>query len=153
MAEFLIREINVAIPEVDVGDDIVVVRDDNDEITRVQVKTAHAQERKQSDKFYAAFNVPIVQLAKGPLNLVYAFVVRRNRRWEEFIIVRRSVLEKLHTDYGALSGEDENRILGLTFTPDDVTHKSLSFQSFRSQFEPWPPDVEIPDGVVPNSEE
>lgn len=29
MAEFLIRQLNVAIPEVDVGDDIVVVRDDN----------------------------------------------------------------------------------------------------------------------------
>jgi hypothetical protein len=43
MAEFLIREINVAIPEVDVGDDILVVRDDNDVISRVQVKTANAK--------------------------------------------------------------------------------------------------------------
>lgn len=90
MAEFLIRELNVAIPEVDVGDDIVVVRDDHDLITRVQVKTANAVPQKAAGCFSATFNVPLEQLESGPQALVYAFVVRRLNRWEEFLIIRRS---------------------------------------------------------------
>ncbi len=74
MAEFLVRETNVAIPEVDVGDDIVVVRDDNDQITRVQVKTANAKESNQEGKFNAQFSVPIDQLETGPPNLDVRFV-------------------------------------------------------------------------------
>lgn len=42
MAEFLFRGYNVAIPEVDVGDDIFVVKDSNGEYARIQVKTAIA---------------------------------------------------------------------------------------------------------------
>lgn len=39
MAEFLVRGYNVAIPEVDIGDDIFVVRDDDGEYSRIQVKS------------------------------------------------------------------------------------------------------------------
>jgi len=53
-------------------------------------------------------------------NLVYAFVVRHNEQWEEFVIVRRKVLDQLRTEYGALSGESENQTLSLTFTSDKV---------------------------------
>lgn len=40
MSEFLWRGYNVAIPEVDRGDDIFVVHDDDGTLHRVQVKTA-----------------------------------------------------------------------------------------------------------------
>jgi hypothetical protein len=40
MSEFLTCGWNVAIPEVDVGDDIFVVQDDNGTLRRVQVKTS-----------------------------------------------------------------------------------------------------------------
>lgn len=114
MAEFLIRETNVAIPEVDIGDDIVVVRDDNDQITRVQVKTTNATEIGP-DTFKAQFSIPIQQLESGPPQLVYAFVVRRNLRWEEFVIIRRSVLEQLRIEYGALNETNKKQTLSLTF--------------------------------------
>jgi hypothetical protein len=42
MAEFLWRGLNVAFPEVDVGDDVFVVKDETGELWRVQVKTASA---------------------------------------------------------------------------------------------------------------
>jgi uncharacterized protein YuzE len=48
MSEFLMRGWNVAVPEVDIGDDIFVVRDENGEFVRVQVKTATAQARSKS---------------------------------------------------------------------------------------------------------
>ena len=40
MSEFLMLGWNVAIPEVDIGDDIFVVQDDNGTLRRVQVKTS-----------------------------------------------------------------------------------------------------------------
>ena len=42
MSELLYRRRNTAIPEVDVGDDVFVVRDKDDIVTRVQVKSANA---------------------------------------------------------------------------------------------------------------
>lgn len=42
MSELLLRGWNVAVPVVDVGDDVLII-DDNDKTTfRVQVKSAHA---------------------------------------------------------------------------------------------------------------
>lgn len=150
MAEFLHRELNVAIPEVDIGDDIVVVRDDNDQVTRVQVKTANATNLKAAGRFTAQFNVPLDQLKKGPQHLVYAFVVRRNSRWEEFVIVRRSVLYDLHTTHRLGSPDGKGSlVLGLSFGPEKVANKGLNLHVFRSRFDPWPPADEIPDGVIP----
>jgi len=150
MAEFLHREMNVAIPEVDVGDDIVVIRDEHDMVTRVQVKTANAAERRQPERFYAQFSVPEAQLVSGPTDLVYALVVRRHDRWEEFVVIRRSVLWRLRIDHnvGSLNNRGK-RTLGLTFTTDDVRNKGVSFQPFRRRFQPWPPPDEIPEGVAP----
>ena len=57
MSEFLTRGWNVAIPEVDVGDDIFVVQDDNGTLRRVQVKTSTSTQRQNG--FSGQFNVPL----------------------------------------------------------------------------------------------
>jgi hypothetical protein len=90
------------------------------------------------------------QLEGGSKNLIYAFVVRRNDRWEEFVLIRRSLLYDLRTRY-AIGSEDGrgNLLLKLSFTPADVTNKGLSLQPFRARFDPWPPPPDLPDGVVP----
>ena len=49
MGEFLIRGYNVASPEVDRGDDLFVVRDEDGVLKRIQVKTANAVERNLTD--------------------------------------------------------------------------------------------------------
>lgn len=150
MAEFLIREVNVAIPEVDIGDDIVVVRDDNDVISRVQVKTANAKQQAVAGNFTAQFKVPLAQLEGGAQSLVYGFIVRRGNRWEEFVIVRRSILYELRSVHD-IGSEDQrgNLILPLSFTPANIANKGLSLQPFRSRFAPWPPPLDIPEGVLP----
>jgi hypothetical protein len=154
MAEFLHRELNVAIPEVDVGDDIVVVRDDNDQVTRVQVKTANARELTEAGRITAQFNVPLEQLEKGPQHLVYAFVVRYRDFWAEFVIVRRSILYELHTKHSLGSPDGNgNLILNLSFGRNEITTKGLNLHPFRRCFTPWPPTDTIPDGVVPASGE
>ncbi len=153
MAEFLIRELNVAIPEVDIGDDIVVVQDDDDRISRVQVKTANAEELKTDGAFTAQFNVPLDQLENGPDQLVYAFVVRRNDRWVEFIMIRRTVLFLLHTAHSLGSPDGDGYLkIHLSIKDDSIFTKGLNLHPFRSQFTPWPPATEIPEGVLPASE-
>jgi hypothetical protein len=149
MSEFLIRGINVAVPEVDIGEDIVVVRDDNDILFRVQVKTANALPHARTANFSAQFNLSMQQLEGGSQNLIYAFVVRRNNRWEEFVIVRRSILYDLRTRY-AIGTQDArgNLLLKLSFTPTAITNKGLSLQPFRSRFDPWPPPPDLPEGVL-----
>lgn len=47
MAEFLMRGYNVAIPEVDVGEDLFVVRDADGELSRIQVKCSIAKPKKK----------------------------------------------------------------------------------------------------------
>src|SRR5262249_41736184 len=56
MSELLYRGHNVADPEVDVGDDVFVVRDEEDRVTRVQVKSANAT--GQHDGYIAQFSIP-----------------------------------------------------------------------------------------------
>ncbi len=152
MAEFLIRQLNVAIPEVDLGDDIVVVRDDNDVISRVQVKTANAKQHANANEFSAQFKISLEQLEDGPENLVYAFVVRRQQRWEEFVLIRRAIVFDLQADH-AMGSEDGkgNLVLPLSFSPNQILNKGLILQPFRARFDPWPPPIEIPTGVIPDN--
>jgi hypothetical protein len=60
MSEFLVRGWNVAIPEVDIGDDIFVVEDESGILRRVQVKTSTATERQSN--FSGQFQIPATQL-------------------------------------------------------------------------------------------
>ena len=91
MSDFLIRAWNVAIPEVDVGDDIFVVRDESGTLQRVQVKTATAMDHKGT--FSARFNMKAKQLENPAETLVhYVFIVRIRNGWTKPIIVRQDFL-------------------------------------------------------------
>jgi hypothetical protein len=79
MSEFLTRGWNVAIPEVDVGDDIFVVQDNNGTLRRVQVKTSTGTVRQSS--FSGQFNVPLAQLKNiANIPVHYVFIVRYNNQ-------------------------------------------------------------------------
>ena len=91
MSEFLIRGWNVAIPEVDIGDDIFVVQDDNGTLRRVQVKTSTSTLRDNG--FSGQFNVPLAQLKNiANIPVHYVFVVRHNEQWTRPIIIRQDYL-------------------------------------------------------------
>jgi hypothetical protein len=138
MSELLYRRRNTAIPEVDVGDDVFVVRDEEDKVTRVQVKAANAN--PQHGGYFAQFNVPLLQLKnpKPPL-FVYIFPVRWEGRWADFIIIHRSTLNRLRVKHKIGSLSQGNLVLRLAFTATDVWNKSVSFQPFRNAWDPWPP--------------
>jgi hypothetical protein len=61
MSEFLLLGYNVAIPQVDVGEDVLVVDDRQGDLRRVQVKTADAR-GKSTPAYRLAFGFPRAQL-------------------------------------------------------------------------------------------
>ncbi len=81
MAEFLLRGYNVAMPEVDVGDDIFVVHDHEGTLWRIQVKTAVGKLRDYG--FSGKFAVGLEQLktVKQP-DLIYVFALRAADQWD-----------------------------------------------------------------------
>jgi hypothetical protein len=60
MAELLLQKWNVAMPEVDIGDDIFVVRDKDGFFMKVQVKSANAIAK--NGKVSATVSTPFKQL-------------------------------------------------------------------------------------------
>lgn len=91
MSEFLMLGWNVAIPEVDIGDDIFVVQDDNGTLRRVQVKTSTATEHQSG--FTGQFNVSVKNLRNITNILVhYVFTIRRNDLWTKPLIIRQDYL-------------------------------------------------------------
>jgi len=95
MAEFLARGWNVAVPEVDVGDDLFIVRDDNGEFSRIQVKTASGQQRNYG--YSALFRVPLEQLQNiFTPELIYVFAVRYLQQWASFTLIPRPALDECY---------------------------------------------------------
>jgi hypothetical protein len=93
MAEFLVRGWNVAIPEVDIGDDIFVVQDENGTLRRVQVKTASAKPTKSG--FSAKYQLPKRQLLELAIPIVhYVFMTRIGEKWSSPIILRQDTLKE-----------------------------------------------------------
>ncbi|WP_166444414.1 hypothetical protein [Dyadobacter bucti] len=91
MSEFLMLGWNVAIPEVDIGDDIFVVQDDNGTLRRVQVKTSTSTSRK--DSFSGQFNVSVKSLQNiSNIPVHYVFMVRHNDEWSKPVIIRQDYL-------------------------------------------------------------
>lgn len=111
MSEFLCRGWNVAVPEVDVGDDIFVVRDFDGNFKRVQVKTATGKSTLKSG-IRAQFSVKRnqLELQVNPM-LVYAFLVRFRNKWELLSLIRRDVLLDYFQNHGTGSIGGENQVI------------------------------------------
>ncbi len=136
MAEFLLRGYNVAMPEVDVGDDIFVVEDATGQLWRIQVKTAMAREREYG--YSGQFKISLRQLRtrKDP-DLHYVLALRAGDRWE-FVIIPRATLERYQrrTGIGSVVGDDV--ILNCRFTTTEVFCSEANFQTYRGNWRRWP---------------
>ena len=153
MAEFPIRGHNVAIPEVDVGEDVFVVNDDSGVLNRIQVKTAQGKARSGLGGYTAKFSFGWPQVAKQRTpDLLYALVCRYQDRWCDFVLIERRTLFDLHSDYGVGHRVGERILLTVIVTPDEVTSNGKSFQRHRGDWSRFPdltairPAVRAPPG-------
>ncbi len=139
MSEFLVRGYNVAVPEVDRGDDLFVVEDASGNFNRVQVKTATARTLKNSS-YTATFSISFAQLRR-PVSpaLFYVLAVRHMNSWPDYVVILRDDLYREHENYQVGTRSGENLILRLSFRPDSVRCGERNFQSCRGNFSHWPP--------------
>jgi hypothetical protein len=136
MAMFLLRGYNVAIPEIDIGEDIFVVRDRDGDLSRIQVKAAIGKGKKQ---VAGTFKVPMAQLRRPHVpELHYVFTVHHDGLWREFVIVRRNRLRAMHENEGIGNVVEENLLLYLSFTVADVRCGAVSLQQYRGDWSNWP---------------
>ncbi|MCK6612573.1 MAG: hypothetical protein L6Q78_16220, partial [Bacteroidia bacterium] len=137
MSEFLTRGWNVAIPEVDIGDDIFVVQDDNGTLRRVQVKTSTATPRQTG--FSAQFRVPISQLrtiANIPVH--YVFIVRHSDRWSKPIVIRQDYLLD-HFQNDKIGSEHEGNLnLYFSYSENKVDCSGQDLTKYVADFTDFP---------------
>ena len=144
MGEFLIRGYNVASPEVDRGDDLFVVRDEDGVLKRIQVKTANAVERK-SYGFSASFTARYDRLEQAPRpDMTFVFIVRRHDRWEVPLLITRRDLFELHEarQVGKLDAGGKKVSFNLKFKTSDgdieVSCDDVDLTKFRGDWSAWP---------------
>jgi len=138
MSEFLIRGWNVAIPEVDIGDDIFVVQDDNGTLRRVQVKTSTSTAHQNS--FSGQFNVPIKQLRDYKVNfpVYYVFIVRHQDGWTKPIIIRQDYLRDHFENEEMGSQHEGNLNLYFSFEEGKVECSHTNLSKYIGDFTDFP---------------
>lgn len=137
MSEFQIRGWNIAIPEVDIGDDIFVVQDDSGTLRRVQVKTSIGTKRK--DGYSGQFNLSVSNLYNIRNILVhYVFILRIDNKWSSPIIIRQDYL----LDYFERKQNDSllgnNIILYFSITTDKVICGGIDFSNYVNDYTDFP---------------
>ncbi len=137
MAEFLCRGWNVAIPEVDVGDDIFVVRDADGEFARVQVKTSTGTARQNG--FSAKFSLSIEQLKQEfRPELTYVFLARWNGKWSRLLLIsRQKLLEHFKLNQIGTAYKD-NLTLYFSFQSNQVLCSETDFTAYLDNFSNFP---------------
>jgi hypothetical protein len=136
MSEFLIRGWNVAMPEVDTGDDIFVVEDENETFYRVQVKTANAVERKNG--YSAQFNLPMSQLREFELGIYYVFLIREKNTWSKMLLIPQGSIYYHLKNNSIGSVYEKNLTLYFSIQNDKITCSSLDFTEYINNFNDFP---------------
>jgi hypothetical protein len=93
MSELLLRGWNVAVPVVDVGDDVFVIDDDR--------KDTRFRRNANTGVPEASFTLSRAQLRSAYASttpLVYMFLVRENDKWRFFVIAQEQLAE-LHNRF------------------------------------------------------
>ena len=137
MAEFLIRGWNVAIPEVDIGDDIFVVQDDDGTFRRVQVKTSTATVRKGG--FSGKFSVSIKNLKNLSNVLVhYVFMARNGEDWLKPLVIRQDQLFAHYKNEGLGSVAGGNITFYFSYAAGRVLCSGKDFTNYVNAFVDFP---------------
>lgn len=136
MAEFLLRGYNVAMPEVDIGDDIFVVSDDAGRLWRVQVKTGIAKVKGNGYEVKVAASLRQLKHKRTP-DLFYVLALRLGERWE-FLILPRVQLRDEHLVHNAGSPSEDRVLFTLRVDGAGVFCSGRDWQAWRNAWGEWP---------------
>ena len=137
MSEFLARGWNTCTPDVDVGDDVLVLEDKKGEFKRIQVKTSTAQIKKEG--YNVQFNIPLKQLRQYITpDLYYVFMIRHQKRWVNTMIIERTDLYDMFTSSQIGTANSGSLSLHLTFKSHKMTCKKADFTPFIDDFSAFP---------------
>jgi hypothetical protein len=96
MSEFALLRYNVAVPEIDERDDILVLRDPSGDLQRIQVKTRTARRRPKSGQWEASFSLRRDQLVEvSSPETTYVLLARVGSLWDGVVIPREDLLDLL----------------------------------------------------------
>lgn len=128
---------NVAIPEVDIGDDIFVVQDDNGTLRRVQVKTSTSTIRKGG--FSGQFSISIRNIRNLSNILVhYIFLVRHNDEWSKPVVIRQDRLLDYFENKQVGSEAKGNITFYFAYTNGSVRCSGQDFTKYIKDFADFP---------------
>ena len=137
MSEFLARGWNTCTPDVDVGDDVLVLEDRNGQFKRVQVKTATASIRNNG--YSAQFNIPIGQLRQSITpEIHYVFMVRHQKKWVNTLIIKRENLYIMFDSLNIGSVVKNSLILYVSFQDKKIECSKVDFAPFIDDFSEFP---------------
>ena len=140
MSEFLLHRYNVAIPEVDEGDDILLLRNHDGEVRRVQVKTAIRTVSGKSTplrgSIMAEYSLSRRQLV-NPVRpeLCYVLSVRHQGRWDFAVLNRQTLKDCLEQAGTRLSGKPDKLTIKVRFAPESVDVRGVDIQTWRARFD------------------
>lgn len=139
MSELAVRGYNVAIPQIDIGDDIFVVNDQAGGLWRIQVKTSNAKHQKTSRAYSFRTRETAITVAANP-DLYFIFVMREPERWR-FLVMTRAVLQSYTQNHnvGTLSPNGMYRNISITLHDDGrATCAGNDLRSFLEDWSHWP---------------
>lgn len=135
MSELAWRGYNVAIPNIDVGYDILAINDAKPDYTRLQVKGANPKKQKNSDCYQ-------FKIRKGAIDRAYtdgvyvAFAMRVEKGWK-FLILDGAVLHNYVESLNVGSRSDNGRYRRFDIILGHDGRVSCSKIDWSNHFEDW----------------
>ena len=148
MAELLWLRCNVAIPEVDLGTDVFVFKDDREEVVRLQVKACTVPYIYADGSGYSAkFALPLNQFHRmdDRPELYYALAVLRDDKWIDFLVVSRARLQSYYgtSKFGSVDRANDVLIITVEFR-EAVECSGQVLTDCRNAWKSLPPLQPIP---------
>ena len=137
MGELALRGYNVAMPEIDKGDDIFVVRNDTGAMWRLQVKTSLGTRQTTSKRFQFRIREDSIHNSQNP-DLHFVFAMRCKGTWR-YLIMDRPVLRNyvINHDLGSPSGAYRQVVITLTDS-NKATCSGQDLTNHLSDWNTWP---------------
>lgn len=139
MAELLVRQVNAAVPHVDLGTDLFAFREGASAVLRLQVKTAQGEPYATSPGYSAQFSIPLAHLnRRDKPEVVYVLVARVGGAFVDFLLVSRADMQRFRRGnrrFGTVNNAAAELALHVQFRPDEVRCGQVELTAYRNAWD------------------